>query len=111
MEDWSAADIFGALAHPTRVRLLRLLMETGDNGMAAGALAKALGMAPSTLSHHLAALELQGLIKHQRRQRSLIYRVNDAQVRALISFLVNDCCGGDPQRCGFSVSDLVPSPC
>jgi ArsR family transcriptional regulator len=101
MESSVAIDALAALAHPTRLALFRLLARAGADGVAAGILSERLGVAPSTLSHHLATLERSGLIRYERRQRHLIYRVDPAAVRGLIAFLVEDCCDGRPELCGL----------
>lgn len=90
-----------ALAHDTRLKLFRLLVREGPNGMAAGAIAEALDVAPSTLSHHLAQLEQAGLIASRRESRHIIYAVCVANVRALLAYLIDDCCQGAPELCGL----------
>lgn len=57
-------------------------------------------MPSSTLSFHLRALEQAGLIAATRQGRSLIYAVQFARLRALLAFLAEACCGGEPDRCG-----------
>ena len=59
----------GALAQEHRLAAFRLLVQAGPEGMAAGALAEALGVPPSSMSFHLAQLTHAGLIT-QRRQRT-----------------------------------------
>lgn len=99
METDRAAAIFDALSHPTRVTLLRHLMRSAPEGVPAGALAELLVMPPSTLSHHLAALDAVGLVSSERRQRHIFYAAVPERVSALIGFLVEDCCGGDARLC------------
>ncbi|QGP77576.1 ArsR/SmtB family transcription factor [Sphingobium sp. CAP-1] len=100
MESDQAIDILGALAHPTRLALFRLLATNADDAMAAGRIAEQLGIAPSTLSHHLSALERPGLIRCTRQQRHLLYAVNPPVIRGLVTFLTDQCCGGRPELCG-----------
>jgi arsenate reductase len=100
METDDAAFAFAALGQGTRLELLRALLEAGPNGLAAGDVAARLGVPPSTLSFHLRALEQAGLIAPTRQGRSLIYAVRFARLRALLAFLVEACCGGEPDRCG-----------
>ena len=107
MDATAASAAFGALAQPTRVNLLRLLASTGASGMAAGQLASALGVRPSTLSFHLAALEHARLIHSTRQGRSLIYAVRIAGLRSLLSFVTETCCGGRPELCG-DLGRLLP---
>src|SRR5438132_1655346 len=67
-----------ALAQETRLSIFRLLVERGPDGLAAGAIAEALGLPASSLSFHLAQLGHAGLILQRRRSRSLIYSVDFA---------------------------------
>ena len=93
-----------ALAQEHRLALFRLLVQAGEDGMAAGRIAEALGLPNSSLSFHLAQLQAAGLIKHERRGRSLIYRADYAAMNALIAYLTENCCGGAP--CGDSSSTI-----
>lgn len=95
-----AAAGFGALSQETRLHLVRTLASRGASGMAAGELAAALGLAPSTLSFHLAALDQAGLVRSTRQGRYVIYAVRFAGLRALFSFLTETCCNGRPELCG-----------
>lgn len=95
----TAIAAFGALAQETRLAIYRLLVEGGPEGMPAGAIAEALGVAPTTLSFHLAQLRGAGLIRHRRESRSLIYAVDVERMNAVIAFLSARCCGGKPELC------------
>lgn len=101
MESKNAILALGALAHETRLALFRLLICAGDAGRAAGDIAQALGVAPSTLSHHLNLLEGAGLIAPRREARHIYYTISVPAVRGLLSFLTEDCCGGRPELCGI----------
>ena len=101
MEESSAAAIFAALGHEARLSVFRRLIAAGNEGLAAGELSGALGIPPSTLSHHLAALEHAGLISGRRDGRRQFYAIVPDHVRALIAFLRDDCCGGRPALCGL----------
>ncbi len=100
MELETAALAFTALGQSTRLELLRTLLLAGPSGLAAGDVAARLGVPPSTLSFHLKALDQAGLIAATRQGRSLIYAAQVAQLRALLAFLADACCDGDPARCG-----------
>ena len=89
-----ASKSLAALAQEHRLALFRLLVQSGDRGMAAGAIAEALGVPNSSLSFHLAQLRNAGLILQERQQRSLIYRANYPAMNALVGFLTENCCGG-----------------
>ena len=87
-----------ALAQDHRLALFRLLVQAGEEGMAAGRIAEALGLPNSSLSFHLAQLQGAGLIEQERQGRSLIYRADYHAMNALIAYLTENCCGGAP--CG-----------
>lgn len=107
MEASEAATKFGALAQATRIDVMRLLASRGASGLAAGEVASALGLPPSTLSFHLSALEQAGLVQSTRQGRHVIYAVRFAGLRALFSFLTETCCGGRPELCG-DLARLLP---
>ena len=94
MEANIAIAALGALAQEHRLALFRLLVQAGDQGMAAGAIADRLGVPNSSLSFHLAQLHRAGLIQQERRHRSLIYRADYAAMNALVAYLLENCCAG-----------------
>jgi DNA-binding transcriptional ArsR family regulator len=103
-----AVNALGALAHETRLSVFRMLVKAGPEGMIAGAIAEALAVPPSTMSHHLATLERAGLIRSERESRLIRYRADYQGMRRLLTFLMQDCCQGAPELCG----DLMaPLPC
>ena len=97
--DSAAITAFGALAQDTRLAIYRLLVEAGAAGLSAGAIAGALDVAAPTLSFHLAQLRGAGLITQTRASRSLIYAVDIDRMNALIGYLTDSCCGGNPDLC------------
>ena len=90
----SAIEALGALAQEHRLTLFKLLVRAGDKGLAAGAIADALGVPNSSLSFHLAQLRNAGLILQERQHRSLIYRANYPAMNALVAYLMENCCAG-----------------
>jgi len=94
MKAESAIDALGALAQEHRLAVFRLLVQAGDRGMPAGAIAEALGVPNSSLSFHLAQLRNAGLILQERQHRSLIYRANYPAMNALVGYLMENCCAG-----------------
>lgn len=90
----SIVSALASLAQEHRLALFRLLVQAGPDGMAAGALAAALGLPNSSLSFHLAHLTRAGLIEQRREGRSVIYSANYDAMNALIGFLTENCCGG-----------------
>lgn len=95
-----AVAALAALAQETRLAVFRLLVRAGPEGVTAGAIADQAGVPPSTLSHHLAALERAGLVRSERESRLIRYRADYPGMRRLIDFLTHDCCGGHPEYCG-----------
>jgi len=86
-----------ALAHETRLDLIRLLVRRGDLGMPAGEIAQTLGLAAPRLSFHLSALEQAGLIRSRRAARNVIYSVDTAGIGKTLGYLLNDCCCDHPE--------------
>jgi DNA-binding transcriptional ArsR family regulator len=84
----------GALAQEHRLATFRLLVQASSDGMAAGALAEAAGIAPSSMSFHLAQLVHAGLITQRRQGRSIIYAADYAAMGALMDYLTENCCDG-----------------
>ena len=95
MKSGLAIKALGALAQEHRLEAFRRLVQAGANGLAAGALAEALGVPNSSLSFHLAQLTHAGLIVQQRVGRSLIYRADYAAMNGLVGYLMENCCGGE----------------
>ena len=93
MESSNAVRRLGALAQETRLAAFRALVQAGPGGIAAGELADTLGIAPPTLSFHLAALANAGLVTATRSGRSIIYVAAFDAMNDLIGFLTENCCG------------------
>ena len=100
MEADAAVQAFSALAQETRLAVFRLLVQAGPNGLSAGEIASRLGVAASTMSHHLAHLERAGLARSRRMHRQVVYATDYEGTRRLLSFLMEDCCQGMPELCG-----------
>ena len=94
-----AVERLGALAQETRLAIYRLLVEAGPAGLPAGAIAERLEVPPSSLSFHLAELRRAGLISQQRESRSLVYSADFRAMNGLLSYLSENCCGGDRAAC------------
>jgi DNA-binding transcriptional ArsR family regulator len=91
-----------ALAQDNRLDVFRLLVEAGPDGMPAGEVASALGLAPNTLTFHFDRLRVAGLVSVRREGRSMIYAARFEAMNALIAFLTENCCGG--------VTGCAPAP-
>ena len=90
-----------ALGQPTRLSIFRVLVRNEPEGLSAGALAEAVGCPHNTFSTHVAILARAGLVSGTREGRSITYRASATGTRALIAFLVTDCCDGRPEMCGL----------
>jgi DNA-binding transcriptional ArsR family regulator len=110
MEKPTAISALSALAHEGRLDIFRLLVRAGAEGMAAGEIARTTGAAASTQSVNLAILSRAGLIASRRDGRSIIYAAAYDQMRDLLGFLMEDCCGGRPEIC-TPLAALVSQSC
>lgn len=90
-------EALAALAQEHRFAAFRLLVQAGEKGMPAGAIAEGLGLPASSLSFHLGQLRLAGLIQRERQHRSLIYRADYAAMNGLVAYLSANCCQGAGQ--------------
>ena len=105
-----AVAALAALAQEHRLALFRLLVQAGEEGMAAGAIASALGVPNSSLSFHLAQLSRAGLVRQERRHRSIIYRADYPAMNALVGYLLENCCAGAgcAPEAGFATAPSTP---
>jgi DNA-binding transcriptional ArsR family regulator len=97
-----------ALAQDTRLEAFRLIVGQEPHGIAAGEIARRLAVPHNTMSAHLAVLARAGLIQAERHSRSIIYRAELDQLRELVTYLLQDCCGGRPELCAPLVEALTP---
>lgn len=99
MNEGEVVRALAALAQESRLRVFRLLVQRGPEGMPAGEIARTLELPPATLSFHLSQLAAAGMIESRRESRSIRYSMRTDGVRGLLDFLVEDCCGGRPELC------------
>jgi len=96
METEDVVQTLGALAQETRLDVLRLLVQTGPQGLAAGEIARRLDVPSPTLSFHLRAMLHAGLVRSKRCGRSLVYAANFEALQRVVSFLTEKCCSSPP---------------
>jgi ArsR family transcriptional regulator, arsenate/arsenite/antimonite-responsive transcriptional repressor len=102
MEKIDAVAALAALAQDNRLDVFRLLVQAGLDGLPAGEIAKALALAPNTLTFHFDRLRAAGLVTVRRAGRSMIYAARYETMNALIEYLTENCCGGAPEKCAPS---------
>jgi DNA-binding transcriptional ArsR family regulator len=90
-----AVAAMGALAQETRLKLYRMLVQRGPDGLAAGIIAERLDVPPSSLTFHLQQLRHAGLVTQRRVGRQIFYAAEYAVMNALLAYLTENCCGRD----------------
>jgi DNA-binding transcriptional ArsR family regulator len=103
MDNSAAMAAFAALAQDHRLRVFKRLMEIAPNGLSAGDIARELDIPPSTLSTHLAQLQRAGLLRSWRDRRQIFYTIDIEGTGRIVSYMINNCCHGHPEICGFDV--------
>jgi ArsR family transcriptional regulator, arsenate/arsenite/antimonite-responsive transcriptional repressor len=106
MEKTDALSALGALAQESRLDIFRLLVQTGPDGMSAGLIADTLGLPSATLAFHLKELKNASLATCTRNGRSLIYAAAYPTMSALLAYLTENCCQGNPVACGLDSRDM-----
>lgn len=96
LDETAAVKALAALAQPQRLRAFRALVVAGPDGLTPGVMAEQLGVAPSALSFHLKELAHSGLVSSEARGRNLIYRASFGHMNALLGYLTEHCCQGQP---------------
>ena len=94
MDTLYASERLAALGHENRLSIFRLLVEAGPDGLSAGVIGEQLGIAPATLSFHLAHLSRVGLIAGRQQSRFKFYSADFPAMDELIAFLTDNCCSG-----------------
>jgi DNA-binding transcriptional ArsR family regulator len=107
MDERQAISAFAALAQEHRLRIVRMLVQAGPEGMASGTIAEGIGCSRNNVSFHLKELEHAGLVASRRESRSIIYNAAYQDLSALIQFLMRDCCQGHPDVCHPAVMALA----
>jgi len=106
MEMTSAVEALSALAHETRLKIFRLLVEAGPSGISAGKIVDELNLPATTLSFHLAHLARAGLARSRQDGRFVIYSADFQSMKALVGYLTENCCGRRPSSLAAKSSGL-----
>lgn len=88
------ARALAALGHDARLSIFRLLVKAGDDGLRVGDIGEHLGLAPSTLAHHLSTLVEAGLVLQEKQGREVFNRADYPAMRRVVGFLTSECCSG-----------------
>ncbi len=107
MDKNHALSALAALGQDTRLDVFRLLVKAGTNGMLAGEIADTLKVRQNTMSANLSILLNAGLVRNAREGRAIRYFADMDRMRGLLSFLLEDCCGGRPELCQPALADLA----
>jgi len=91
-----AAAMLAALGSTVRLKIFRLLLRAGEEGVSISGLQRSLGIPASTLNHHLSFLVDVDLIAQQRVGRELLCRAEYTEIRGLSAFLLRECCADAP---------------
>jgi DNA-binding transcriptional ArsR family regulator len=105
METNNAIAALAALAQESRLAAFRLLVQAGPQGLSASRIAETLSIPASSLSFHLKELTHAGLVVPRQEGRFIIYAARFDTMTALLGFLTDNCCGGNP------CSPVGPSAC
>ena len=94
LDESTAARSLCALGQEARLKVFRLLVRAGEDGLNVGEVGRHLGLPASTLAHHLSALVQAGLVVQERQGREIINRADFAATRRLVAYLTDQCCLG-----------------
>jgi len=110
MDKIDAVAALAALAQEHRLEVYRSLVQAGPEGLAAGEVANALGIAPNTLSFHFDRLRHAGLVSVVRHGRSLIYAARYETMNNLLGYLTENCCRGRAELCAPAACRQAKTP-
>ena len=94
LKEQAAAEALAALGNPTRLRLFRLMVKAGHDGLNVGEIQARLDVPASTLAHHIATLAQAGLVEQERIGRETRCRAGYQRMQDLLDYLSDECCAG-----------------
>ncbi len=106
MEMKKALIAFTALSKETRLKVFRLLIRAGPEGMLAGEIGRRLGVRQNTMSANLTILLNSGLVRNEREGKSVRYFADIEGIRGLLGYLMEDCCGGNAEVCQPVIEEI-----
>ena len=92
MELYEVTEAFSSLSQETRLKVFKLLIEYGTDGVIPGKIAEELKIPDNTLSFHLSHMSKAGLVTSQKSGRSITYFANTDLIESLIGYLQANCC-------------------
>jgi len=107
MEEYNVLAAFSALSQQTRLDVFRLLVKAGAEGILSGEIGDKLNVRQNTMSANLTVLLNAGLVVKERQGRTVRYFANFEAVRGLLAFLMEDCCGGNPELCQSIIDEIA----
>ena len=102
-----ALKTFSALSQQTRLDVFRLLVKVGADGASSGEISDQLDVRQNTMSANLTVLLNAGLVRNERQGRTIRYFADFEAVRDLLAFLMEDCCGGNPEICQPIIDEIA----
>ncbi|ADU12733.1 ArsR/SmtB family transcription factor [Asticcacaulis excentricus] len=106
MDKKRTLEALAALSQETRLDAFRLLIQVGAEGLPAGEIGDRLSVKQNTMSANLSVLAQAGLIRSVREGRSIRYFADFDGMQGLLSYLLENCCGGDPEQCQPFIAKL-----
>ena len=107
MDISDALKTFSALSQKTRLDVFRLLVKAGADGVLSGEIGDQLDVRQNTMSANLTVLLNAGLVRNERQGRTIRYFADFDAVRGLLAFLMEDCCGGNPEICQPIIDEIA----
>lgn len=106
MDNLTALEVLSSLSQASRLDAFKLLVRHAPEGLPAGEVARLLDIPQNTMSSHLGILQRTGLVKAKRYGRSVMYHADLDCLRALMLFLVKDCCDASADLARPLVAEL-----
>lgn len=83
---------YAAVGSEARLSVLSLLVEAGDDGLTVSEIGDQLGIAASTLAHHLRYLATANMILQEKQGREVRNTANYDHIEELGNYLLLECC-------------------
>lgn len=108
MRTANAVELLNALSHESRLRIFRMLVVAGPQGMTVGSIRSRAKIPAATLTAQLNLLRAADLVQDERDGRIIRVRANFNRMTALVDFLTENCCR-DPALCAPTASCSAPT--